>query len=103
MSIETPLAKELACFQKSNDRFLALAGENDDFDPALLNVKYRIRSLSLSEDDLIFSVSGYRFPRPDHGEKLLRIKRVFAWRRCHVVPSRLNALRAPIISRHRPE
>ena len=52
MAIEAALAEELARFQNSDDRFLALLGNDCELDPALLNVKNRIRRLALREDDL---------------------------------------------------
>ena len=79
MSIETPLAKELARLQNPNDRFLAMVRQNDDLRPALLNVEYRIRSFSLREDDLILLIRRYRFPYPDFGEKPLRVERIVGW------------------------
>ena len=74
MAVETALAEELACFQYSNDSFLAVSRDDDDFYAAFLNVKNGISSLSLGEDDLIFSILRDRFSCPDNGEKLLRIK-----------------------------
>jgi hypothetical protein len=69
MAVKTPPAKKLARLQNPDDRFLALIGDNDDLDSALLNVKYGIRSFSLREYDLILEIRGYRFSRPDLGEK----------------------------------
>jgi hypothetical protein len=60
-----------------------------------LNVKNRIRSLSLGEDNPILSILRNRFSRSDGGEKILRIKRVFGWRTCHVVLGQLNVLIPP--------
>ena len=61
MAVETALAEELACFQYSNDSFLAVSREDDDFYTAFLNVKNRIGNLSLGEDDMIFSILRNRF------------------------------------------
>jgi hypothetical protein len=85
MTIETPLAKELAGFQYPDDSFLALIRNDDDLDPAFLNVKYRIRGLPLGEDDLILLEFRYRFADPDFCEKALRVKRISARLACHIV------------------
>ena len=53
MAIEAALAEELTRLQNSNYRFLALLGYDGELDLALLNVKNRIRRISLLEDVLI--------------------------------------------------
>jgi hypothetical protein len=74
MTVKTALAKELARFQNSDDGFLALIRNDDNLDPALLNVKYRISHLALGEDDLVHPEFGYRFARPDFCEKGLWVE-----------------------------
>jgi hypothetical protein len=76
MTVQASLAEELACFQNPDDRFLALVRKNNDLDPPCLNVKYRICSLPLGEDDLILLIHRYRFPRADFCEKVLWVKRI---------------------------
>jgi hypothetical protein len=79
MAIEAPLAEELARFQNPDDRFLALLGQNCELDPALLNVKNRIRHFSLLEDVLVLFDCQHRFTRPDPGEESFGIELVFGW------------------------
>ena len=52
MAIEAALAEELARFQNPDDRFLALLGKDSELDSTFLNVKNRIRRVSLLEDVL---------------------------------------------------
>ena len=85
MPIETTLAEELSRFQNADHGFLALVGDDDDLHPAFLNIKNRIRHFALSEDDLVGSEGRYRFPRPNSGEKFLRVKRLPTWLVCHGV------------------
>lgn len=56
MTVQTSLAEELAGFEDPDHRFLALIRKDDDLDPVFLNVEYRVRRLSLGEDDLILLV-----------------------------------------------
>src|SRR5947208_5152150 len=53
MAIQTAFAKKVAGSQDCNDRFLALLGNDGEFDLALLDVKNRVRDLSLRKDNLI--------------------------------------------------
>jgi hypothetical protein len=56
MAIETSFAKEVASFQDCDDCFLALLGNDGEFDLALLDVKNRVRGLSLRKDNLILPI-----------------------------------------------
>jgi hypothetical protein len=47
MAIQTSFAKEVTWSQDGNHRFLALLGNDGEFDLALLDVKNRVRDLSL--------------------------------------------------------
>jgi len=69
MAIESPLAEGLARFQHPDDRLLALLGQDSELDTTFLNVKNRIRHVSLLEDVLAFLKFQDRFARPYHGEK----------------------------------
>jgi hypothetical protein len=51
---------------------------SDELDRALLDVKNRVRDVSLRKDNLILVIIGYRFPLADLGKKLLRIKQGLA-------------------------
>src|ERR1700680_4162708 len=61
--------------QDCNHRFLALLGNDRELDLALLDVKNRVRDLSLQKDNLILSIFGYRFSFAHLGEKYFGIKR----------------------------
>src|SRR6476620_6664411 len=76
MPIEAPLAEELARFQNLDHRFLALLGQDSELDPTFLNVKDRIRHVSLPEDVLIFMEFQYLLPRSNFGEKYCGVKHV---------------------------
>ena len=47
MPIETPLAKKVTRFQNSNDCFLAPLGNDGELDLTLLDVKNRVRNVTL--------------------------------------------------------
>jgi hypothetical protein len=47
MPIETSFAKKVARFQNSNDCFLAALGNDGELDLALLDVKNRVRNVTL--------------------------------------------------------
>jgi hypothetical protein len=79
MAIEAPLAEELARLQNSDHRFLPLLGQDSELDPALLNVKNRIRHASLLEDALMFFDFQDRFTRPYPGEKSLGVEFLTGW------------------------
>jgi hypothetical protein len=76
MAIQAPFAEELSGLQNSDDRFLALVGYDSELDPAFLDVKNRIRDLSLRENNLILPVLQNRLPPPHSGEKDLGIEYV---------------------------
>src|SRR5229473_5836256 len=61
MAIQTPFAKKMTGSQDCDDRFLALLGNDRELDLALLDVKNRVRDLSLRKNNLILSIFGYRF------------------------------------------
>src|SRR3984893_18234264 len=77
MAIQTSFAKKMTGSQDCNDRFLALLGNDREFDLALLDVKNRVRYLSLGKNNLILSVLGNRFSFAHLGEKRLGVKRGF--------------------------
>jgi hypothetical protein len=79
MAIEAALAEELARFQNSDYRFLALLGYDSELDPARLNKKNRICHVSLLEDMLILFNVQDRFARPEPGEKSFGIELIFGW------------------------
>ena len=56
MAIQTSFAKKVTWSQDGNHRFLALLGNDGEFDLALLDVENSIRGLSLREDSLILLV-----------------------------------------------
>src|ERR1700731_2844779 len=62
MAVQTSFAQELTWSQNCNHRFLALLGNDGELDLAFLNVKNRVRDLSLRENDLILPEFGDRFP-----------------------------------------
>jgi hypothetical protein len=76
MAIEAPLAEELARFQNPDDRFLALLGKDSELDSTFLNVKNRIRRVSLLEDVLTSLKFQDCFASPYLDEKGLGIKPV---------------------------
>jgi hypothetical protein len=77
MAIQTSFAKKVTWSQDCNDRFLALLGNDGELDLALLDVKNRVRDLSLRKDNLILPILGYRFSLAHLGEKYFGIKRGF--------------------------
>jgi hypothetical protein len=79
MAIEAALAEELARFQNSDDRFLTLVGQDSELDPAFLNVKNRIRHVSLLEDILVFLKFQDCLARPYLGEEGFGIELFFGW------------------------
>jgi hypothetical protein len=87
MAIQTSLAKKVAGSEHCHYRFLALLGNDSELDLALLDVKNRIRYLSLRKYNLLLPVFRYRFSLPDLGEKYLGIKRRFGYFPHKGVPS----------------
>src|SRR6266849_8236795 len=77
MAIEASFAKKVTRSEDCNDRFLALLGNDGELDLALLDVKNRVRYLSLRKNNLILPIFGYRFSLAHVGEKYLWIKRGF--------------------------
>src|SRR5260370_25427271 len=77
MAIQTSFAKKVTWSQDCNHRFLALLGNDGKLDLALLDVKNRVRDLSLRENNLILPIFGYRFSLAHFGEKFFGIKRGF--------------------------
>src|ERR1700724_1444887 len=77
MAIQTSFAKKLTWFQDCDHRFLALLGNDGELDLALLDVENRVRDLSLSKNDLILPIFGYRFSLAHLGEKFFGIERGF--------------------------
>src|ERR1700730_4713020 len=77
MAIQTSFAEKVTWSQDCNHRFLALLGNDGELDPAFVDVKNRVRDLSLRENDLILPIFRYRFSLARLGEKYFRIKRGF--------------------------
>jgi hypothetical protein len=75
MAIQTSFAEKVTWSQDCNHRFLALLGNDGELDLALLDVKNRVRDLSLRKNDLILPIFGYRFSLAHFGEKFFRIER----------------------------
>src|SRR6266478_7576537 len=61
MAIQTSFAEKVTWSQDCNHRFLALLGNDGELDLALLDVKNRVRDLSLRKNNLILPIFGYRF------------------------------------------
>src|SRR5947208_16775987 len=77
MAIQTSVAEKVTWAQDCNHRFLALLGNDGELDLALLDVKNRVRDLSLRKNNLILPKFGYRFSLAHLGEKYFGIKRGF--------------------------
>jgi hypothetical protein len=77
MAIQTSFAEKVTWSQDCNHRFLALLGNDGELDLALLDVKNRVRDLSLRKNNLILPIFGYRFSLARGGEKFFGIKRGF--------------------------
>src|SRR5437763_17212042 len=75
MAIQTSFAKKVTWSQDCNHRFLALLGNDGELDLTLLDVKNRVRDLSLRKNNLILPIFGYRFSLAHLGEKIFGIKR----------------------------
>src|SRR6266446_1763741 len=91
MAIQTSFAKKVAGSEHCNHRFLALLGNDGEFDLALLDVKNRVRDLSLRKNNLILPIFGYRFSLAHLGEKYFGIKRG-----CNPLPHNHSPLSSPI-------
>jgi hypothetical protein len=79
MAIEAPLGEELARLQNPDDRFLALVGHYSELDTTFLNVKNRIRHVSLREDVLTSLKFQDCFACPYLGENGFGIERILGW------------------------
>src|SRR6059058_5465845 len=73
MAIQTSFAEKVTWSQDCNHRFLALLGNDGELDLALLDVKNRVRDLSLRKNNLILPIFGYRFSLAHLGEKFFGI------------------------------
>src|SRR6184192_2913585 len=97
MAIQTSFAEKVTWSQDCNHRFLALLGNDGELDLALLDVKNRVRDLSLRKNNLILPVFGYRFSLANLGKKFFGIKRGLA--SLHGIsfrPTRLEAHRGQL-------
>jgi hypothetical protein len=74
MPIETSLAKKVTRFQNSNDCFLAPLGNDRELDLAPLDVKNRVRNVTLRKNNLILLIFRYCFSIANLGEKYLGIE-----------------------------
>jgi hypothetical protein len=61
MPIETSFAKKVTRFQNSNDCFLAPLGNDGELDLTLLDVKNRVRNVTLRKNNLILLIFRYCF------------------------------------------
>src|SRR5258708_25284091 len=77
MDIQTSFTEKVTWSQDCNHRFLALLGNDGELDLALLDVKNRVRDLSLRKNNLILPIFGQRFSLAHLGEKFFGIKRGF--------------------------
>src|SRR3954447_22045984 len=77
MAIQASFAKKVARPGDCNDVFLALLGNNGEFDLALPDVKNSVRDLPLREYNLILAIFAYRFSVAHLSEKYFGIKRCF--------------------------
>src|SRR5436309_3521988 len=77
MAIQTRFTKKLTRSEDCNDRFLALLGNDRELELAFLDVKNRVRDLSLRKNNLILPIFGYRFSLAHLGENFFGIKRGF--------------------------
>jgi len=77
MAIQTSFAKKMTGSYDGNHRLLALLGNDGQLDVASLNVKDRVRRVSLGEDNLILPVLCHGLSLAHLGEKFFGIKRGF--------------------------
>jgi hypothetical protein len=82
MAIQAALAKKLPGFEDPDNRFLALCGNDDDLQPAFLNVENRICHVALGEDDLVLAKLNDGFPFAYLGEKITGIERALIGHEC---------------------
>src|SRR6202158_5740638 len=76
VAVHAAFTEELAGFQDRDDCFLALLGQDGEFDPAFLNVKDGVGNVALLEHLLIFVKFQYRLSPSYFGEKDFRVKHV---------------------------
>ena len=76
MTIQATFSEELACFQDSDDSFLALLGNNENLDPPRLNVEDRVGDLALHEDGLALREVKDGLSGAYSGEKIFGLKLV---------------------------
>src|ERR1700745_3734990 len=79
MAVEAPLAEELVRFQNPDDRFLSLLGQDSELYTTFLNVKNRIRHVSLPEGVLTSLKFQDCFACPYLGEKGFGIEGYLSW------------------------
>src|SRR6266403_5934707 len=75
MAIETSFAEKMTGSQDCNYCFLALLGNDGEFELAFLDVKNGVRHVSLRENNLVLAIFEYRFALADFGEEFLGIER----------------------------
>src|ERR1700688_4710611 len=78
MAVHAAFAKELAGIYNSDDRFLALLGQDSQLDSSFLNVKHRVGDIALLKHMLILTEFQYLLSRSHFGEKNLRVKHVIS-------------------------
>src|ERR1700686_5455936 len=79
MAVHAAFAKELTGLQNSDHRFLALLGQDSQFDSSFLNVKQRVGDIALLKHVLILMEFKYLLSRTHFGEKNLRVEHVISW------------------------
>src|ERR1700722_8424772 len=78
MAVHAAFAAELGGFSNSDDRFLALLGQDSQFDSSFLNVKHRVGDVALLKHVLILMEFQYLLSGAHFGEKNLRVKHVIS-------------------------
>jgi hypothetical protein len=79
VTIQTSFAEKVTGFQDCDHCFFALLGNDGEFDLALLDIKNRVRDLSLRKNDLILPIFEYRFSLARLGEKFFGVERGFTF------------------------
>src|SRR3954471_21184043 len=74
MAIQTSFTKKMTGSHNCNHCFLALLRKDGELDLALLNIKDRVRSFSLGENNLILPVRGHGLSLAYLGEEFFGIK-----------------------------
>src|ERR1043166_7509695 len=75
MAVQASFAKKTAGPQDCDDGFLALLGNDGKLDPSFLDEKDCVRDVALGENDMPFSIFGYRFSFAHVSEKYFGIER----------------------------